>query len=66
MTNELPCNCFHNKEDHLPIPDNYISKSVYHRWCVYSEIGQCPCDYYTQMDNLEYLEWEDGQRNNVI
>jgi hypothetical protein len=32
-------------------------------WCVYSEYGQCPCDQYMPMDNLEFLEWKsDAQR----
>ena len=51
---EIPSNCFHAKEDHkdLGIEDEFIT------WCQYSEIGQCPCDYFTPMGNLEYLEWK--------
>jgi len=56
----LPCNCGHSKEEHkltrIPLPGeskDFLSL----RWCIYSEFGKCPCDYYTEMNNLEYLEW---------
>jgi len=47
---DLPCNCYHTKLDHHVIEEDFAS------WCVWSEVGQCPCDSYTPMDNLQYLE----------
>jgi len=56
---EIPCNCFHSKADHKDIgSENH--QGVFITWCRYSEIGQCPCDYFVEMDNLEYLEWMSG------
>jgi len=54
---EMPCNCYHSREDHR---DNskYAGGIEMYGWCLFSEYGQCPCDRYTPMDNLEYLEWK--------
>lgn len=46
------CNCYHDKKDHHVIDDD----GAFYTWCAYSEVGQCPCDAYTPMDNLQYLE----------
>lgn len=51
---DLPCNCYHSKEDHMQ------RQPGFYMWCRYSETGQCPCDFYTPMDNLEYLEHIDS------
>ena len=59
----LPCNCFHLKEDHKDIGTN--EEGIFLTWCRYSEIGQCPCDYYTPMENLEYLEWKSSLNENL-
>lgn len=68
---DLPCNCFHAKEDHHPIIDcGYDVKAgqrasmVFYTWCRYSETGQCPCDAYTSMTNLEFLEWKSYLNDN--
>lgn len=58
MTTDIPCNCFHPREDHKQFSaDDRIANDFY-SWCRYSEIGQCPCDAFTLMDNLAYLEWK--------
>ena len=56
----LLCNCFHSFEDHYRIPyceegNRQVQNLI--TWCRYSEYGQCPCDTYTSMTNLEYLEY---------
>jgi hypothetical protein len=51
---EIPCNCFHTKADHKNLGD---PDAEFLTWCRYSEIGQCACDYFTPMGNLEYLEY---------
>jgi hypothetical protein len=55
MGNEFPCNCYHFREDHMDKELNHLT------YCRYSEYGQCPCDYYTPMTNLEFLEFKYGQ-----
>ena len=57
----LPCNCYHSKEDHkiFTNDDSYLDPD-FRGWCIYSEVGQCPCDIYTPMSNLEFLEWKSG------
>lgn len=57
---EIPCNCYHVKGDHKIVAMFSYDQKIL--WCRYSEIGQCPCDRYTEMDNLEYLEWISSQR----
>jgi len=52
---EIPCNCYHSKADHKDLSSD--GQEHFWTWCRYSEIGQCPCDYFTPMGNLEYLEW---------
>lgn len=60
----LLCNCYHAYEDHK----NLGSIETYQHgilvedrpaisWCIFSEFGQCPCDIFTEMTNLEYLEY---------
>lgn len=51
------CNCYHAKEDHKQLDLGFYT------WCRYSEYGQCPCDCYTPMENLEYLEWKDEHKS---
>lgn len=58
---EIPCNCYHQKKDHKDLGTNEDGEFI--SWCVWSEIGQCPCDYFTPMDNLEYLEWKSSLSN---
>lgn len=60
---EVPCNCFHMRADHKDLGNNEFGDFL--TWCKYSEIGQCPCDYFTVMDNLEYLEWEYERKANL-
>jgi len=55
---EIPCNCFHSKADHKNL--GTMDDQPFYTWCRYSEIGQCPCDYFTEMDNLMYLEFMSG------
>lgn len=50
----LTCNCFHERSDHRQREIGFFM------WCLFSEYGQCPCDCYTPMDNLEWLEWKSG------
>lgn len=58
MTVELiPCNCYHSQADHTQLELGFYT------WCRYSEYGQCPCDCYTAMDNLAYLEWMSRELN---
>ena len=57
MNNNLICNCWHSYADHKSIIDIWGLGQTGKTWCIYSEYGQCPCDYYTSMTNLEYLEW---------
>lgn len=57
---DLLCNCYHAKDDHHTVDDD----GKFYTWCRYSEVGQCPCDRYTSMTNLEYLEYEYGQKEN--
>lgn len=56
----LPCNCFHSKEDHKDLGTGR-GEGEFRTWCIYSEHGQCPCDCYTPMTNLEYLEFKAEQ-----
>jgi hypothetical protein len=56
---EIPCNCYHVKADHHNLGVKHGEDFI--TWCRYSEVGQCPCDCYTQMSNLEYLEYEDAK-----
>lgn len=60
MTDQIPCNCYHSAADHKDLGTH---TQYFPTWCIYSETGQCPCDYYTQMSNIEFLEWkyEQGQ-----
>jgi hypothetical protein len=61
--NNLPCNCYHAKEEHKVFNNDDMELDPDFRgWCIYSEYGQCPCDMYTPMDNLAYLEWKDQLR----
>jgi hypothetical protein len=60
---EILCNCFHSKLDHHILEVYDTGAQTLFGWCVYSEYGQCPCDSFTPMDNLEYLEYEDAKRN---
>lgn len=57
---EIPCNCYHSRADHKDLGGQ---QGHFWTWCRYSEVGQCPCDYFTPMTNLEYLEYEDAKRN---
>ncbi len=50
----FPCNCGHSVEDHL---HDYGNIGMDFGWCIFSEFGQCPCDNYIAMDNLEFVEW---------
>jgi len=50
---ELLCNCYHDMKDHKQLELGFYT------WCRYSEVGQCPCDRFTQIDNLSYLEYKD-------
>lgn len=52
---EIPCNCYHSREDHKDLASK--PEQEFRSWCRYSEIGQCPCDYFTPMTNLEYVEY---------
>ena len=56
------CNCYHSKEDHVRMI-NLNPKATRKRiigWCRYSEYGQCPCDVFTEISNLEFLEYKHG------
>jgi hypothetical protein len=61
----LPCNCCHSKEDHHFFTGDDGIADKFYAWCRYSEDGQCPCDRYTSMTNLEYLEYLNEQRQEV-
>lgn len=59
----LLCNCFHTYEDHKTLGsiETYergilIDVNPAMAWCIWSETGQCPCDFFTEMNGLEYLE----------
>ena len=58
MTESIPCNCYHSKLDHHILETYDNGTQTLFGWCRYSEIGQCPCDCFTRMDNLAYLEWK--------
>lgn len=49
---EFPCLCGHSLMDHKEF------ELGFHGWCRYSEYRECPCDVFTVMNNLEYLEYE--------
>lgn len=60
----LPCNCYHSYEDHKNLGniETYehgilVEDRPAISWCIWSETGQCPCDIYSSMTNLEYLEY---------
>lgn len=59
MIRSIPCNCYHSAEDHINLNDGEMP---FFSWCRYSEIGQCPCDYFSPMTNLQYLEYKYDQK----
>jgi hypothetical protein len=57
--NQIPCNCGHSREDHKDLGSH---KQSFPTWCIYSETGNCACDYFTVMTNIEYLDWKYATR----
>lgn len=55
MINDIPCNCYHPKADHKDLGDRFDEFTA---WCKWSENGLCPCDYFTPLNNLEFLEYK--------
>ena len=69
MTNDWLCNCYHLKQDHVTgyfAEDGNFPNLESTRWCIYSETGNCPCDWYTPMTNLEYLEYQYDQQKFML
>lgn len=67
----LPCVCFHSKQDHKNIGTivTYYKGVIEEErpafsWCLYSETHQCPCEFFIEMTNLEYLEYRYCEKYN--
>lgn len=58
MKESIPCNCFHSIKDHKDFGNGEFP---FMAWCIFSEYGACPCDSWTPMTNLEYLDYKYGQ-----
>jgi hypothetical protein len=61
--NDLPCNCCHSKAEHHVFSRYDDIANRFYSWCMYSEYGACPCDAYTPMTNLEYLEFKNDAKH---
>jgi hypothetical protein len=57
----LPCNCGHWAPDHeLKLKGSGVEP----RHCNGYGRGTCACDYFTEMDNLAFVQWVDEQYKN--